>query len=287
MKKRDFNELIKAKWAEGKFVCIGLDSEFSKIPECMQDRPTLEGVIYAFNMHVIDATKDIVCAYKPNIAFYAAYGDKGALALQMTIDHIRQEAPDVPVILDSKRADIGNTNRGYVAEAFDYFGADAVTVHPYLGREALQPLLDQKDKGIFVLARTSNPGGGEFQNIVDHQGWPLWRTVANHVANHGWNENGNCGVVAGATYPEELAVIRQTVGDMPMLIPGIGKQGGDLEGAVKGGMDSRGEGFIINSSSGIIFASQKDDFDTTARKEANKLQDQITVIREQAMTERG
>ena len=290
---RNFREMLEAQWAKGNFVCIGLDSELGKIPESAR-RQTTGRTILNFNEAIVDATKDVACAYKPNIAFYEAYGEAGLRALGETIDYIQKYAPDVPVILDAKRADIGNTNAGYVKAAFEYLRADAITVHPYLGAEALQPFLDRKDKGIIVLCRTSNPGSGEFQDRdvmltdddqviffgdekeedMEREEWlsylPFYKYVAYRVARE-WNENGNCAVVVGATYPGELREVRRIVGDMPILIPGVGAQGGDVEKTVRAGKDSRGQGMIINSSRGIIFASNGADFAEAARRETLKL----------------
>lgn len=285
-----FNEKLQAKWDEGKSVCVGLDSELSKIPHEAHRTGGIHTdiddwchyTLREFNQRIVGATHDLVCAYKPNLAFYMAHGDKGLLALRDTIEYIRKVAPDVPVILDAKIADIGNTNRGYVEMAFEYLDADAVTVHPYLGEEALQPFLDRKDKGIIVLCRTSNPGSWEFQdlNVEIHGGMfmLLYKAVAKQVSER-WNANGNCAVVVGATYPEELAQVRRIVGDMPILIPGIGAQGGDVEATVKAGMNSRGQGMIINSSRGIIFASSGEDFAEVARRETLKLNDLINQYR--------
>lgn len=265
MSDRNFRKLIEAKWAQDKFVCVGLDSEFAKIPEssrCSNNGRdvNIANTIVAFNRMVVEATADLVCAYKPNVVFYEAHGDEGSRALQRTIADIHEIAPDVPVILDAKRADIGNTNAGYVDAAFRILRADAITVHPYLGAEALRPFLECKDKGIFVLCRTSNPGAGEFQDLNLTGGGTLYEAVAYRVSHTtAWNENDNCGLVVGATYPEELAGVRRIVGDMPILIPGIGAQGGDVEKTVKAGKDSRGKGMIINSSRGIIFAKNPRD----------------------------
>lgn len=229
-----------------------------------------------------------MCAYKPNAAFYETHGTDGIAALQRTIADIHEQAPSVPVILDAKRADIGNTNNGYVAMAFDYLQADAITVHPYFGVEALTPFLERKEKGIIVLCRTSNPGAGEFQDIMvkcplaEHDfppEWPLYQHVAFQVMKH-WNINGNCTLVVGATYPKELGEVRRIVGDyMPILIPGIGTQGGDVEKVVLAGKDSRGKGMIINSASGIIFASKGADYAEAARRETLKLHDFINQYR--------
>lgn len=229
-----FLQKLSRKWNEGKFVCIGLDDGR-----------------FDFNKSIIDATDDLVCCYKPNSAFYEAEGLMGRRSLEQTTEYIKKNHPDIPIILDAKRADIGNTNEGYVKDVFDNLGVDAVTVHPYLGKEAVQPFLDRKDRQIFVLVRTSNPGAGEFQDLM-LGGKPLYQVVAEHVKN--WNTNGNVGVVVGATYPEELKVVREIVGDMPILVPGVGAQGGDVKATLENGLNSKGQGIIISSSRGIIFA---------------------------------
>lgn len=289
--KSEFVAKLEKLWAKSNFVCVGLDSDYSQISDAatrLYTKPGLpEWKIYVFNKEIIDATHDLVCAYKPNIAFYEAEGIEGIEALKNTIDYVHETYPEIPVILDAKRGDTGDTNLGYVKAAFDELGADAVTVHPYLGKEALKPFLDRRDKGIFVLARTSNPGAGEFQDLridnLDYPEWgsrslPLYQYVAKRVVDY-WNENGNCGVVVGATYPEELAKVRKIVGDMPILIPGIGTQGGEVEATVKAGQDSRGWGMIINSSRGIIFASKGKDFAQAARKATENLRKEINKYR--------
>lgn len=289
MSDRNFRQMLEAQWAKGNFVCVGLDSEFGKIPESARvggnECEVHEGnTIVAFNRAIVEATKDFVCAYKPNAAFYEAYGAEGISALHRTIADIHAIAPDVPVILDAKRADIGNTNAGYVEAAFDFLRADAITVHPYLGAEALQPFLARADKGVIVLCKTSNPGAGEFQDwdisgdVVPGGYMPLYKYVAHRVSRE-WNKNGNCALVVGATYPEQLREVREVVGDMPILIPGIGAQGGDVEKTVTAGKDSRGWGMIINSSRGIIFASKGADFAEAARRETEKLRDMINQYR--------
>jgi len=282
MNDRNFRQLLEAQWSRGNFVCVGLDSEFGKIPESARRSGnecdvSVANTIVAFNRAIVEATKDLVCAYKPNAAFYEAHGVEGIGALQRTIADIHAIAPDVPVILDAKRADIGNTNAGYVDAAFGFLQADAITVHPYLGAEALQPFLARAEKGVIVLCRTSNPGAGEFQDLSVN-GEPLYRFVARRVASE-WNKNGNCSLVVGATYPDELREVRGLVGDMPILIPGIGAQGGDVEKTVSAGKDSRGYGMIINSSRGIIFASKGADFAEVARRETEKLRDFINQYR--------
>ncbi|RJQ34320.1 orotidine-5'-phosphate decarboxylase [Candidatus Parcubacteria bacterium] len=265
---RNFRELLEKKWDEGKFLCVGLDTDLEKIPDSAQKDST-RATMVAFNRAIVDATKDIVCAYKPNSAFYEARGDEGFAALRETTQYILDQAPDVPVILDAKRADIGSTNKGYVDSIFHYLQMDAVTVHPYLGSEALKPFLERKDKGIFVLCRTSNGGARELQDLMT-DGEPLYKKVA-HLVREKWNTNGNCGVVVGATYPEELREVRKIVSDMPILIPGVGAQGGDLEKAVQAGKDSRGKGMIIAAARSVIFASPGADFAEAARAEASRL----------------
>lgn len=296
MNDKTFRQRLETKWGQGKFVCVGLDSEFDKIPS-----PATKGgnghtvsvinTIAYFNRKIVEATEDLVCAYKPNFAFYMAQGKQGLEALRQTILDIRMFAPTVPVILDAKFGDIGNTNAGYVKLAFEYLLADAVTIHSYLGQEAMQPFLDCKDKGIFVLCRTSNPGAGEFQDcristgpvMIDNDpaSRPLYQIVAQNVA-ASWNRHGNCGLVVGATYPGELKEVRGIVGDMPILIPGIGVQGGDVEKTIKAGGNSRGQGMIINSSRGIIFASNGPDFAEAARRETLKLHTLINQYRQEA-----
>jgi orotidine-5'-phosphate decarboxylase len=260
----------------------------------------VQNTIVTFNRAIIEGTHDLVCAYKLNSAFYEAHGSEGLAALRLTILHIHRIVPDVPVILDAKRADIGNTNKGYVSMAFDYLGADAITVHPYLGEDALRPFLDCADKGIIVLCRTTNLGAGEFQDLhtltIDPREKPegmtsdewleilcedslrLYERVALNVATK-WNTSGNCHLVVGATYPAEAQVVRRLVGDVPFLIPGIGTQGGDVEATVLASTDSRSWGMIINASRSIIFASNGVDFAEAARRETEKLRDLINQYR--------
>ena len=273
MAERNFRQLLEAQWEKGKFLCVGLDSDLDKIPPSAHIDGTRESIVY-FNRAIVDATKDLVCSYKPNPAFYEAQGDEGWKALRETIQYIHEAAPDVAVILDAKRADIGNTNEAYAKSAFDHLHADAITVNPYPGREALLPFLERKDKGVIVWCRTSNGGAGEFQDLTV-EGEPLYKTVARHVAEK-WNENGNCALVVGATYPDELAEVRKIVGDMPILIPGIGAQSGDLEKTVKAGKDGRGRGIIIAASRAVIFASNGPNFAEAAREKATALHGAIT-----------
>ncbi len=231
-KSLSFKEKLKEKWQQGLFVCVGLD--------CAD---------FNLNKSIIDETHDLVCSYKPNSAFFEAEGASGLASLKQTMSYIHQKDPSIPVILDAKRADLANTNEAYAKACFDELDADAVTVHPYLGKESLQPFLDRKNRGIFVLVKTSNPGAGEFQDL-QIAGKPLYQVVAEHINNWG----PNVGAVVGATYPQELKKVREIVGDMPILIPGVGAQGGDIKAIVSAGQDSQGQGMIISSSRGIIFA---------------------------------
>jgi len=266
-------------WNQDNFVCVGLDSDYNHIPESVKSLDSVEETLFVFNRDIIDATYDLVCAYKPNAAFYEAQGDAGLRALVRTVRYIGETYPHIPIILDAKRADIGSTNLGYVKAAFDIIGVDAITVHPYLGKEALAPFLARREKGIIVLAKTSNPGSAEFQNLpVGESQEPLYQVVARHVATT-WNSNGNCALVVGATYPAELKKVRIIVGDMPILIPGIGAQGGEVAATVTVGKDSRGCGMIINSSRGIIFASQGPDFAQAARRATEHLRSEINKYR--------
>ncbi len=267
---------LEQRWQQGHFVCVGLDTEWVRIPHSIKAQFTSVGEqMFSFNREIIDATAELVCAYKPNAAFYEAEGTAGLEALYETVAYVKRSHPNIPVILDAKRADIGSTNNGYVKAAFDELGVDAITVHPYLGREAMKPFLNRTDKGVIVLIRSSNPGAGEFQDLrVTDKQEPLYQVIARSVADT-WNENGNCAVVVGATYPQELATVRSIVGDMPILIPGIGAQGGEIEATVRAGKDSRSMGMIINSSRGIIFASGGPDFAHAARTATERLGEDI------------
>lgn len=281
----EFIHKLNSLWQQKRFVCVGLDSDWDKIPASLKknfDKTNIADVMFAFNQSIIDATAQLVCAYKPNVAFYEARGERGLTALLKTVQYIKTNYPDIPVILDAKRADIGSTNNGYARFAFDYLGVDAITVHPYLGKEALQPFLDRTDKGIIVLVRTSNPGAGEFQDLLvsttSNSNYenrePLYLKVARSVT-ESWNANGNCLVVVGATYPQELARVRAVIGEMPILIPGVGAQGGDIQATVEAGKAQNSWGMIINSSRGIIFASEGNDYAQSARLAVEKLNSEI------------
>lgn len=257
-------------------VCVGLDSEISKIPQTFKAKKFPQ---FEFNKWVIDQTHDLVCAYKPNSAFYEASGDQGVKELKMTCDYIKEKYPEIVIILDAKRADIGNTNEGYVKYAFDWLGVDAITLHPYLGSEAIKPFLERSEKGCIILCRTSNPGAGEFQDlIISHKGpsctgRSLYKQIAMNVVND-WNSNNNCLLVVGATYPDELKEVRKITGDqMWFLIPGVGAQGGDVEKTLEAGLNKEKTGLIINSSRGVIFAKDP-------KEEAEKLRIEINKYRE-------
>lgn len=279
---RSFSKLLEQHWSEGRFVCVGLDSELKKIPSVVQQRNSdgslaIKETLVAFNRAIIEATSDLVCAYKPNTAFYEAYGIPGIAALEETMRLLHALAPNIPTILDAKRGDIGNTNSGYIASAFDHLKADAITLHPYMGKKSLQPFLDRTEKGIILLCRTSNEGAEEFQNLSVN-GEELYKKVARQISSH-WNQNNNCGLVVGATCPNELRAVREIVDTMPLLIPGVGAQGGSVEETVKAAQDRNGLGMIINSSRGIIFASKEKDFAEAARRETEKLHHLITQIK--------
>ncbi|PIZ85907.1 orotidine-5'-phosphate decarboxylase [Candidatus Nomurabacteria bacterium CG_4_9_14_0_2_um_filter_32_10] len=244
-------------------LCVGLDSDFKRIPKRFLNMKFPQ---FEFNKWIIKETHEYVSAYKSNSAFYEARGDKGIRELKMTIDYLIDKYPDIFMILDAKRADIGNTNNGYVDFIFDWLNFDAVTLHPYLGVEALQPFLDRADKGCIILCRTSNLGAGEFQNL-EIGNKPLWQIVAEKVSGD-WNKNENCMLVVGATYPKEMQKIRSLVGNMIILVPGIGAQGGSVKEVMNAGLDSDGLGLIINSSRGIIFSDNP-------REEAKKLCEEI------------
>ncbi len=250
-------------------VCIGLDPD----PELMPIEDVFE-----FNKAIIDATSDLVCAYKPNLAFYEAMGWRGVRALSRTVKYI---AGTIPIIGDGKRADIGHTSQAYAKALFDVMGFDAVTVNPYLGQDSLEPFFSHVDKGVFILCRSTNPGALDIQTLrcFDDGGGkslPLFEIIAQRARR--WNTHGNAGLVVGATSPAELKTVRGLCPDMPILIPGVGKQGGDLIAAVENGVNRRGEMAIINSSRQIIYASREADFAQAARKAAQQLRDQINTI---------
>lgn len=268
-----FIEKLKARWkSNNSLVCIGLDPDLNKIPDHIRE---MEQPIYEFNRVIIDSTHDLVCAYKPQIAYYSAFGAEHEL--ELTIKYINKKYPDIPVILDAKRGDIGATAKMYAMEAFDRYGADAVTVNPYMGGDTLKPFLDREEKGVVILCRTSNQGAGDLQDIESNNE-KIYRIIARRAASD-WNYNKNIMLVVGATYPEELGEIRAITGEIPFLVPGIGAQGGDVEKAVTNGRTPDGTGMAVNSSRGIIYADSSRNFYDAVRKAARDLRDEINIYR--------
>jgi orotidine-5'-phosphate decarboxylase len=268
-----FIEKLAGSWERSNsLVCVGLDPEIERFPRHIAAQPS---PIFQFNKAIIDATADLVCAYKPQFAHYAAYEAEDQL--ERTIEYIHRSYPGIPVILDSKRGDVGNTAERYAIEAFERYGADAVTVNPYLGGDSLEPFLKHADKGVIILCRTSNPGGRDLQDLQVGVR-KLYQVVADLAARE-WNSRGNCLLVVGATYPRELAEVREIVGTMPFLVPGVGAQGGDVAAAVSCGQTAAGTGLIISSSRGILYAGTDDDFTAAARSAAEALRAQINASR--------
>ena len=268
-----FYEKIAAAWTKNNsLVCVGLDPDFNKLPECVKGG---KNPLFDFNKAIIDATKDYVCAYKPQAAYYA--GQDRDEDLKMTMDYLAENAPDIPVILDVKRGDIGSTAEMYAKEAFERYHADAVTVNPYMGFDTLKPFLDHADKGVIILCRTSNPNSGDLQNLVS-DGYMLYEHVAMLVRDR-WNYNKNAALVIGATYPEELKKIRTLCPELPFLVPGVGAQGGDVQKVIANGATADKTGLIINSSRGIIYASKGEDFAEKAGAAAKELRDLINSYR--------
>jgi len=249
-------------------LCVGLDSELAKLPEKFKSASLPQ---FEFNKFIIEQTHEFTSCYKLNIAFYEARGEPGLRELKMTMDYLHQQHPDIMTICDAKRADIGNTNRGYVEEILDWLGFDALTLHPYLGKEALSPFLERADKAVIILCRTSNPGASEFQDL-ESGGKPLWQIVAEKVSRD-WNALRNCMLVVGATYPEEMKIIRQLAPELTFLVPGIGAQGGNVDEVVSAGLDSSGRGLIIHAGRSIIFAANP-------RTAARQTRDEINIARQ-------
>jgi orotidine-5'-phosphate decarboxylase len=275
MKLMNFFEKLSRSQTENKsLVCVGLDTDPAKIPQFLLSE---QNPIFTFNKAIIDATFDLVSAYKPQVAFYAAENLRGLESLIKTVAYIHEKYPTIPVILDAKRGDIGNTAEKYAQEVFDVIGVDAATVNPYLGFDSIEPFLQRKDKGIIILCRTSNPGAADFQDLkVDNK--PLYQIVAQKIVS--WHEQyGNCLMVVGATWPEQLKEVRQIAPNITFLVPGIGAQGGDVEKTVRAGLDKNGAGMIINSARGIIYASSGENFTQTARQETLKLREEINKYR--------
>ena len=274
-----FIEKLRARWHDADtLLCVGLDPDPAKFPDAFVDDAD---ALFHFCRDIADATAEFACAFKPQIAYFAAHNG-GEAQLQRLIAHINGAHPEVPVILDAKRGDIGSTAQQYAVEAFDRFGADAVTLNPYMGRDSAQPFLARNDRGCVFLCHTSNPGARDFQelDVADGSGGrePLYQRIARTIARD-WNADGNCALVVGATFPEELKVIRGIVGDMPLLIPGIGAQGGDVEAVVRNGATADGTGLMINSSRGILYASSGAGYAEAAADAARELREAINSFR--------
>ncbi len=268
-----FNQQLQSAWAsQGSMLCVGFDPDPKRLPPSLQGNP--EG-IYEFCREIADATADLVCAFKPQFAYFAS--QRAEAQLEKLIQHLKDKYPHIPVILDSKRGDIGSTADHYALEAFDRYGADAVTVNPYMGFDTIEPYLKHTGKGVIVLCRTSNPGGSDLQFLnVAPNGEPLYLHVAKLAAQK-WNQSGQISLVVGATFPEEISKVRAIVGEMPLLIPGIGAQGGDIDATVRAGKisDKPGTGMIINSSRAILYASSGSDFAEAARMVAMSTRDAL------------
>jgi len=264
---------LKAAWdSRDSLVCVGLDPEIERFPRHIAAQPS---PIFQFNKAIIDATADLVCAYKPQFAHYAAYEAEDQL--ERTIEYIHRAYPGVPVILDSKRGDVGNTAERYAIEAFERYGADAVTVNPYMGSDALEPFLRHEDRGVLILCRTSNSGARDLQDLMVGER-KLYQVVA-EIAARRWNSRGNCVLIVGATYPAEMAEVRAIVADMPLLVPGVGAQGGDVAQAVVNGQTRAGTGLIMSSSRAILYASAGEDFAGAARAATLRLRAEINANR--------
>ena len=271
-----FDKLERAAQRNGSLLCVGLDPDPAQMP--VSD-------VAAFNRAIIEATAGLVCAYKPNLAFYEALGERGLAALRETLAAI---PPDIPVIADGKRNDIGNTARAYARALFDELGVDAATVNPYLGGDAVEPFLEREEKAAFILCRTSNPGARDLQDLLvtapgGGEARPLFEMVAEMARR--WNSRGNVGLVVGATYPEELKRVRRLCPEMTFLVPGVGAQGGDVAAVVRNGLDKAGRGLIINVSRQVLYASREKDFAVAAAGAARQLRDEIARERERALAE--
>ena len=271
-----FDKLERAAQRNGSLLCVGLDPDPARMP--VSD-------VAAFNRAIIEATAGLVCAYKPNLAFYEALGERGLAALRDTLAAI---PPDIPVIADGKRNDIGNTAKAYARALFDELGVDAATVNPYLGGDAVEPFLEREEKAAFILCRTSNPGARDLQDLLvsapgGGEARPLFEMVAEMARR--WNSRGNVGLVVGATYPEELKRVRRLCPEMTFLVPGVGAQGGDVAAVIGNGLDKAGRGLIINVSRQVLYASREKDFAVAAAGAARQLRDEIARERERALAE--
>ena len=271
----NFISQLQTAWQDNNsLLCVGLDPAPEKLPLHLRERP-IEQAFTEFCIAIIDATAAYACAFKPQIAYFAAH--RAEAALETIIQYSRTHYPHIPVILDAKRGDIGSTAEQYAIEAFERYRADAVTVNPYMGFDSVQPYLAYPDKGVIILCRTSNAGGSDLQ-FLQVGNTPLYQVVAHKVA-HEWNTSGQCALVVGATFPNEIKEVREIVGDMPLLIPGIGAQGGDLAATMVAGQTANGTGVMINSSRAIIYASGGEDFAQAATQVARDTQQAINALR--------
>lgn len=268
-----FKEKLNTIWDENNsLVCVGLDPDVSRFPKHLKNDPDS---IFKFCKAIVDSTHDLVCAFKPQIAYFAA--ESAERQLERLIKYINENYPRIPVILDAKRGDIGSTAQKYAIEVFERYSVDAVTVNPYLGYDSIKPYLSYTDRGTIVLCRTSNKGAGDIQDLLV-DGEPLYKHVA-RLAKDRWNTNNNCLLVVGATWPSQMSEIRQIVGEMTFLVPGVGAQGGDIEAIVKSGATSDGTGMIISSSRGVLYAGNDFNFDDAARSVVLNLRDKINKYR--------
>lgn len=259
--------------ANNSLLCVGLDPEMERLPSALRSG---DDPFFAFGRAIVESTAPFAAAFKPQFAHFAGQGQLGAL--QRLCRFIREAYPDHLLILDAKRGDIGSTADHYAREAFAVHDADAVTVNPYMGGDTLQPFTRDPARGIFVLCKTSNPGSGELQSLRLESGRQLFEEVAARAA-ESWSENQNVGLVVGATYPDELAAVRRLAPDLPILVPGIGAQGGDLAATLRAGLRPEGDGLFINASRSILYASSGEDFTTAAATEAKALRDAINALR--------
>jgi orotidine-5'-phosphate decarboxylase len=264
-----------AQRCNGSMLCVGLDPEPARFPAGLKGDA---GKIYDFCARIVDATADLAIAFKPQIAYFAAH--RAEAQLEQLMEHLRRTAPRVPVILDAKRGDIGSTAQQYAKEAFDRYGADAVTLSPFMGLDSVQPYLEYQGKGAFLLCRTSNPGGDDLQNqrLSSVEGQPLLYEHIARLAQGPWNVNGQLGLVVGATYPAEIERVRQVAPTLPLLIPGVGAQGGDAVATVKAGWRADAP-IVVNSSRAILYASAGEGFAEAARREARRTRDLLQAAR--------
>ena len=270
----NFHEKLNSAWTtSNSLLTVGLDPDPVRFPEHLQNKPD---AILEFCLGIIDATAAYACAFKPQIAYFAAH--RAEAQLEAICTYLRTHYPHLPLILDAKRGDIGSTAEQYAQEAFDRYKADAVTVNPYMGSDSLAPYLARTDKGVIILCRTSNPGGSDFQFMKTADGTPIYLHVASMAAER-WNKHRQCALVVGATFPDEIANVRARVGDMPLLIPGIGAQGGDIEATVKAGATADATGMMINSSRAIIYASAGPNWQEAAEHVARQTRDAINQAR--------